>query len=186
MKNISILGSTGSIGRQTMELISSFPEKFRVTGISCGSNIELLAEQVKKFRPEVVSIGDENNKDRLAGLLEKPWPEIYSGREGLVKVAEYEKTDIVVTAVVGYMGLVPTIKAIEKGKDIALANKETLVAGGAIIKKLLKGKKVNILPVDSEHSAIFQCLSGYSNKDISRIILTASGGPFRETKKSDY
>jgi len=186
MKAISILGSTGSIGRQALEVISNFPEKFRVTGLAAGSNIELLAEQIKKFRPEIVSVGEEKSIKKLKEFLGEYIPEVYFGSEGLIKVAAYKETELVLLAVVGYIGLVPAIKAIEEGKDIALANKETLVTGGELIEDLLKKNNVKILPVDSEHSAIFQCLAGNAKSDISRIILTASGGPFRHMAPEDF
>lgn len=181
MKNISILGSTGSIGRQALEVAESFPDKFNITGLSCGSNISLLAKQIQKFKPDVVSVKEEKDVERLASLLERPYPEIHFGEEGLIKTGEYRKNHMVLVALVGYAGLIPTIRAIKKGKNIALANKETLVTGGAIIEELLKENQVKLLPVDSEHSAIFQCLQNWTENDISRIILTASGGPFRNT-----
>ncbi|MEQ8226248.1 MAG: 1-deoxy-D-xylulose-5-phosphate reductoisomerase [Candidatus Eremiobacterota bacterium] len=186
MKSISILGSTGSIGRQALEVISNFPEKFRVTGLAAGSNIELLAEQIKKFRPEIVSVGEEKSIKKLKEFLGEYIPEIYFGPEGLINVAAYKETELVLLAVVGHIGLVPAIKAIKEGKDIALANKETLVTGGELIEDLLKKNNVKILPVDSEHSAIFQCLAGNRKSDISRIILTASGGPFRHMSPEDF
>lgn len=186
MKTISILGSTGSIGRQTLEVISAFPEKFRVTGLAAGNNIELLAEQIKKFRPEIVSVGEEKSVKKLKALLGDYGAEIYFGTDGLIKVASYDETGLVVLSVVGHIGLLPAIKAIEAGKDIALANKETLVTGGELIDDLLKKRDVNILPVDSEHSAIFQCIAGNSKSDISRILLTASGGPFRHMAPEDF
>ncbi|MEQ8188227.1 MAG: 1-deoxy-D-xylulose-5-phosphate reductoisomerase [Candidatus Eremiobacterota bacterium] len=186
MKTISILGSTGSIGRQTLEVISAFPEKFRVTGLAAGNNIELLAEQIKKFRPEIVSVGEEKSVKKLKALLGDYRAEIYFGTDGLIKVASYNETELVVLSVVGHIGLLPAIKAIEAGKDIALANKETLVTGGELIDDLLKKRNVNILPVDSEHSAIFQCIAGNSKSNISRILLTASGGPFRYMAPEDF
>jgi 1-deoxy-D-xylulose-5-phosphate reductoisomerase len=186
MKKISIVGSTGSIGRQTLEVISNLPKKLRVTGLSAGNNIELLAEQINMFKPHIVSVGEERLIKNLKGLLTGYVPKIYFGVEGLIKVASYNETNLVVLSVVGHVGLLPAIKAIETGKDIALANKETLVIGGELINELLKIRNVKILPVDSEHSAIFQSIAGNSKSDISRIMLTASGGPFMHMAEENF
>ncbi|OQA14069.1 MAG: 1-deoxy-D-xylulose 5-phosphate reductoisomerase [bacterium ADurb.Bin363] len=151
--------------------------------MSAGNNIELLARQIKEFKPLIVSVKEEESIDRLKKLMGKHVPEIYAGMEGLIKLSENNELEMVVVALVGHIGLIPTIRAIESGKDIALANKETLVIGGEIIKELILRKGVKLLPVDSEHSAVFQCLVNKSGNDISRIILTASGGPFRNTPR---
>lgn len=178
MKNISILGSTGSIGRQTTEVVDWFPERFSVVALAAHSNIDILAEQIRKYQPKVVAIYDERSYKSLKERIPFYQGEIYTGLEGLIKVATYPLADIVVTAVSGVVGLIPTIRAIETGKDIALANKETLVAAGHIVMDLARKQGVKILPVDSEHSAIFQCLEQESTC-VEEILLTASGGPFR-------
>lgn len=182
-KNISIIGSTGSIGCQTLDIVKKFPERFKVIGLSAGNNVELLVEQIKEFRPRMVSIMNEHLvnplRDHLEQLGLQKEIEIFSGINGLIKVATIEEVETVVTSVTGTVGLIPTIEAINQGKNIALANKETLVAAGELVMKLVKKQGVSLLPVDSEHSAIFQCLSGEERKAISKIILTASGGPFR-------
>ena len=174
---ISILGSTGSIGRQTLEVCKQ--NNISVVGLSANSNIDLLERQVKEFKPKYVAIANkslENDlKDRLKGID----IEIFSGDDGLVKIATLDEANLVVSAIVGIAGLRPTYQAIKTGHDIALANKETLVAAGKLVMDLAKRNNVKILPVDSEHSAIFQCLYGNDKKDLQRIILTASGGPFR-------
>lgn len=177
-KRIAILGSTGSIGTQTLEVVEQQPEHFEIKALTANSNVHLLAEQAKKFYPEVVAISDENKVDDLRSLLKGSPVEILSGMEGLSEVVAKENVDVVLTALVGYAGLIPTIHAIKKGKDIALANKETLVVAGDLIKRLAKTYNSTILPVDSEHSAIYQCLTGEKSEDIEKIYLTASGGPF--------
>ncbi|MGN0709859.1 MAG: 1-deoxy-D-xylulose-5-phosphate reductoisomerase [Anaerovoracaceae bacterium] len=176
VKDLVILGSTGSIGTQALDVIEKNSGRFRVKGLSCGKNIKLLAEQIRKFRPEIVSCAEEED----AAELRKEFPglEVCSGAEGLVLTAEYD-CDVVLNAVMGIRGLVPTLRAIAKGRDIALANKETLVAGGSVVMDAVKKRGVRMLPVDSEHSAIFQCLQGNRDKKIKKILLTASGGPFR-------
>lgn len=174
--NISILGSTGSIGTQTLDIVRAYPG-IKVWAISAYSNIDLLEKQTREFMPELVCVVDEEKaKDFKARVADLP-VRVTSGKQGLCDVATYEKADVVVTAVVGISGLIPTIEAIKAGKNIALANKETLVTGGHIVTKLAKEHNVSLLPVDSEHSAIFQSLQG-SEKKIKKIILTASGGPF--------
>lgn len=180
MKYISILGSTGSIGTQTLDVVSEHLDKIKVIAISGNNNIELLKKQIIEFNPELCCVMDENNALKLKKMLPSHIKtEIVSGMEGLIAVAEYEKSDIIVTAVSGMIGLKPTVAAIKKSKTIALANKETLVTGGKYIMELSKKYNAAILPVDSEHSAIFQCLMANENKSINKIILTASGGPFR-------
>ncbi|HEW81816.1 MAG TPA: 1-deoxy-D-xylulose-5-phosphate reductoisomerase, partial [Nitrospirae bacterium] len=176
MKTLSILGSTGSIGRNTLEVISNHHDKFRVMALAARNNIKLLAEQINAFKPEVVAVFNEES----ARDLRKDFPDlrILSGEEGLVEVATLDNVDMVVSAIVGSPGLVPTYEAVKAGKDIALATKEALVMAGKIIMSEAAKNNVKILPVDSEHSAIFQCLEDREMKDIKKIILTASGGAF--------
>ena len=176
MKKIAILGSTGSIGTQTLDVIRQNPELFKVTALTCGSNAELLAEQIEEFRPEfAVTAGEED----AAGLSRRfPDVEFGWGRQGLIAAA-CGGCDMVLNALMGMRGLEPTYYAIKAGKDIALANKETLVAGGSLVMEAVRNAGVKILPVDSEHSAIFQCLEGNAGRPFDKILLTASGGPFR-------
>jgi 1-deoxy-D-xylulose-5-phosphate reductoisomerase len=183
-KRISILGSTGSVGTQTLDVISHYPELFQVTALAAGSNVELLAEQVSRFRPKLVSVASKEAADRLHSLLASP-PRIVYGPEGLIEAAASTEADMVVTAVVGSQGLQPTLAAIETGKHIALANKETLVSAGHLVTELAKRRGVSLLPVDSEHSAIFQCLNGEPRERIHRIVLTASGGSFRDKSRGE-
>lgn len=178
MKKIAILGSTGSIGTQTLEVVETQGD-IVVTALAAGSNIKLLEEQTRKFLPKLVCVWEEDKARELAVLIKDLPVRIVSGMEGLMEVATEPSAEIVVTAVVGMIGIRPTIAAMEAGKDIALANKETLVTAGHIIMPLARKLGVNILPVDSEHSAIFQCLNGENNKTIHKVLLTASGGPFR-------
>ena len=177
-KNISILGSTGSIGTQCLEIVDDNND-LNVVALSAGSNVELLSEQAKKYKPELVCIFNEDKVEALKEKLNDTDIEVVSGMEGLIRISTIESADIVLTSVVGMIGIKPTIAAINAGKDIALANKETLVCAGHIIMPLAKSKGVKILPVDSEHSAIFQSLNGESPEKIDKILLTASGGPFR-------
>ncbi len=182
MKAITLLGSTGSIGTQTLDIVQHNPDKFRLVGIAAGRNVTLLAEQVRQFKPEIVAIRDESKladlKDAIADV--DPQPQILAGADGIVEVARYGDAEAVVTGIVGCAGLLPTIAAIEAGKDIALANKETLIAGGPVVLPLVEKHGVKLLPADSEHSAIFQCLQGLPEGGLRRIILTASGGAFRD------
>lgn len=178
MKKIAILGSTGSIGTQTLEVIEN-QRDMEVTALAAGSNIRLLEEQIRKFKPKLACVWDTDKARELAVLVKDLPVCIVSGMEGLIEAATEVSADIVVTAVVGMIGIRPTIAAMEAGKDIALANKETLVTAGHIIMPLAKERGVKILPVDSEHSAIFQCLNGEDKNAIHKILLTASGGPFR-------
>ncbi|MEO0768620.1 MAG: 1-deoxy-D-xylulose-5-phosphate reductoisomerase [Cyanobacteria bacterium J06649_4] len=182
MKAITLLGSTGSIGTQTLDILEHHPDKFRLVGIAAGRNVTLLAEQVLQFKPEIVAICDESKlaelKEAIASL--DPQPIILAGESGVVEVARYGDAEAVVTGIVGCAGLLPTIAAIEAGKDIALANKETLIAGGPVVLPLAKKHDVKLLPADSEHSAIFQCLQGVPEGGLRRILLTASGGAFRD------
>lgn len=181
MKNISILGSTGSIGRQTLEVISANPDKYNVVGLSCGGNLELLREQILRYKPAIASVKDPELAAALKSGLNSSETEIVYGDEGASRVASIEGADTVVSAMVGASGLKPTLSAVRAGKDIALANKETLVIAGEIITKEAKENNVTILPVDSEHSALFQALQCGDKKDVKRLILTASGGPFLDT-----
>ncbi len=176
---ISILGSTGSIGTQTLDIVSQNPNELTVVAMSCGSNIDLFEKQIRKYQPKLVSIGTEELALDLRARLKDMDIQIYYGMNGLIEVACYKDADTVVTAIVGMIGLQPTVAAINARKNIALANKETLVTAGHIIMPLAKEKGVSILPVDSEHSAIFQSLNGERHNKISKILLTASGGPFR-------
>ena len=180
MKRISILGSTGSIGTQTLSVVREHPDRLSVSAITGNQNISLLLKQIEEFKPELCCVTDEKYASKLKEML--PFnckTEIVTGMEGLISAATIPTCDTVVTAISGMIGLRPTAEAIRAGKTIALANKETLVTGGEYIMKLAKDNGVSILPVDSEHSAIFQCLNGANGKELSRILLTASGGPFR-------
>lgn len=185
MKSLSILGSTGSIGLSTLDVVRQHPERFTITGLAEGHDVSLLAEQIREFKPGIVSVRDEESAGRLRELLGPEQPEIHWGIDGAAAVGAAEGSDTVVSAIVGAAGLVPTVTAIKAGKDIALANKETLVVAGQLVSDLVKEHNVTLLPVDSEHSAIFQSLTGHRNEDIERIILTASGGPFRQTPAED-
>lgn len=180
IKGISILGSTGSIGRQALDVVDLFPEHFFIVGLAAGKNIEVLKEQIKKYRPRIVSVSDDCDAATLYDEFGPKGPQILWGEEGMRAVAACSGADTVLTAVTGTAGLVPTVEAIRAGKNIALANKETLVAAGALVTSLASGHNVQILPVDSEHSAIWQCLRGSGPGEVNRIILTASGGPFRK------
>ncbi|MBO4637857.1 MAG: 1-deoxy-D-xylulose-5-phosphate reductoisomerase, partial [Clostridiales bacterium] len=187
MRRLSVLGSTGSIGTQTLEVVRNDPGNFDVVGLTCGSDIDLLFEQIREFDPEAVSVRDEEKaselKDRIrsSGLR----TEVLCGEEGNIAVACLDRADTCVGAIVGASGLRPTYEAICKGKDIALANKETLVAGGDVIMPLIKEKGVSLLPIDSEHCAIWQCLWGEKAGSLDRILITASGGPFRGRSRDD-
>lgn len=184
MKKIAILGSTGSIGTQTLEVVDEQGD-IEVVAISCGKNIELVEKQVRKYRPKLVSVWDEKDALDLKTRLSNLSVRIEYGMEGLISVATIEESEILVTAIVGMLGIRPTIAAIKAGKSIALANKETLVTAGHIIMPLAKEYNVSILPVDSEHSAIFQSLQGQAGNEIKKILLTASGGPFRGKKREE-
>lgn len=178
-KRIAILGSTGSIGTQTLEVIAQNPEHFEVEVLTANNNIGLLIEQARIFKPNVVVISNSCHYDQLKDALKDEPVKVYAGREALQQVVQMDTIDVVLTAMVGYSGLIPTCNAIRAGKHIALANKETMVVAGEIINRLAIENRVNIYPVDSEHSAIFQCLVGEFNNEIEKIYLTASGGPFR-------
>ncbi|WP_013324581.1 1-deoxy-D-xylulose-5-phosphate reductoisomerase [Gloeothece verrucosa] len=182
MKKISVLGSTGSIGTQTLDIVAQYPDQFQVVGLAAGNNVELLSAQVHQFRPQIVAICNTAHvsalKEALSSLDYSPI--IVAGEAGVVEVAAYGDAESVVTGIVGCAGLLPTIAAIKAGKDIALANKETLIAGGPVVLPLIEKHGVKLLPADSEHSAIFQCLQGVPEKGLRKIILTASGGAFRD------
>ncbi|MDX2127798.1 MAG: 1-deoxy-D-xylulose-5-phosphate reductoisomerase [Chloroherpetonaceae bacterium] len=191
MKRITILGSTGSIGRSSLDVISRFPEKFQVQYLSAYRNLELLLEQADQFRPKGIVISDSSLlgllQEKISSLHRKSYrPEILCGEEGTVEICTRSDTDFVIGGLVGFAGLRPTLEAIKAGKNIGLANKETLVVAGELIMSLAKEKKVSLLPIDSEHSAIFQCLVGESKESIGKIILTASGGPFRTKPKEEF
>ena len=177
MKNISILGSTGSIGTQTLDIVRA-NDDLNVVAIAAGSNITKLEEQIREFHPELVCVFNEDAALKLKDAVKDTSVKLVAGMDGLIEAAVYEKAEIVVTAFVGMIGIRPTLEAIKAGKDIALANKETLVTAGHIVMSMAKEYGVKILPVDSEHSAIFQCLNGENSREIDKILLTASGGPF--------
>ncbi|MNW51742.1 1-deoxy-D-xylulose 5-phosphate reductoisomerase [compost metagenome] len=179
MKKIALIGSTGSIGTQTLDVIRAYPEEFRLEGLAAGTNIELFARQVHEFRPRKASVATKELADRIRPQLPEG-VELHYGDQGLIEVAAGTDADTVVTAIVGSAGLPATLAAIEEGKHIALANKETLVTAGHLVTELARRKGVALLPVDSEHSAIFQCLNGEHPEEVSQITLTASGGSFRD------
>ena len=186
MKSISVLGSTGSIGTNTLRVVSAFPRAFRVVGLSGGKNIALLADQVEAVQPEIVSSGSEKGCLELQSLLrQRGYPmartRFVHGAEGNIEVSCHPEATMVLSAITGAAGLLPTYRALESGKNIALANKETLVVAGQLMMSKAREKGVQILPVDSEHNAIHQCLRGGRRSEVRRLILTASGGPFRET-----
>ena len=183
-KNIAILGSTGSIGTQALDVVRSNPDRFEVYALTANNNLDVLIQQAVEFQPQVVAIANEAYYLQLKQALGDLPIKVFAGKEAIAQLVEMEPIDMVLTAMVGYAGLKPTINAIRAGKTIALANKETLVVAGEIINELAQKHKTPILPVDSEHSAIFQCLAGEGNNPIDKIILTASGGPFR-TKTLD-
>ncbi|MEO5979972.1 MAG: 1-deoxy-D-xylulose-5-phosphate reductoisomerase [Chryseolinea sp.] len=184
-KSIAILGSTGSIGTQALEVIAAHPDAFEVEVLTAHSNAQLLIEQARRFKPNAVVIVDEQQYPIVKEALKNEHIKVYTGESSLCSVVQIDSIDLVLTALVGYSGLKPTIKAIEAGKNIALANKETLVVAGELITRMAAEKGVNIYPVDSEHSAIFQCIMGEFHNRIEKIILTASGGPFRGKKKNE-
>lgn len=179
-KQIAILGSTGSIGTQALELIAAHPDKFEVYAITANNSVELLIEQAVRFQPEMVIIANEQHYAYIKKALENYPIKVYAGVKAICEMVELPSVDVVLTAMVGYAGLLPTIHAVKAGKRIALANKETLVVAGEIICDLAQQYRSAIIPVDSEHSAIFQCLIGEQNASVEKIILTASGGPFRQ------
>ncbi len=179
MKGLSILGSTGSIGTNTLRVVEAFPERFRVVALAGGKNVERLAEQIVRHRPCAVSVASAASRERLERLVDLSGVKVGVGEDGMVAVATHPEASIVVASAVGAVGLVPTYRAIEAGKDIALANKETLVMAGELIVRLARARGVRLLPIDSEHCALHQCLDGRAPENVQRLILTASGGPFR-------
>lgn len=192
MKAITLLGSTGSIGTQTLDIVQQYPDQFRLVGMAAGRNVELVAQQIRQFQPEIVALADASRlPDLKAAIADLPTqPQLLAGQEGVVEVARYGDAEAIVTGIVGCAGLLPTIAAIEAGKDIALANKETLIAGGPVVLPLIQKHGIKLTPADSEHSAIFQCLQGLTKEKsfkvgqpmagLRRILLTASGGAFRD------
>ena len=180
MKKISILGSTGSIGTQTLEIVRKFPNEFKIAGLTTNKNIELLKKQIKEFKPAAVAVMDEEKADELKADVD-----VYKGMGGLIKIAKLSEADTVVNSLVGSIGVLPTIRAIENSKNIALANKETLVSAGSIVMAKVKQRNVNLMPIDSEHSAIWQCLNGEDRKTVSKITITCSGGAFKDKTKKE-
>ncbi|MBD2452262.1 1-deoxy-D-xylulose-5-phosphate reductoisomerase [Nostoc sp. FACHB-152] len=182
MKAITLLGSTGSIGTQTLDIVTQYPDQFRIVGLAAGNNVEMLAAQIRQFRPSIAAIATEDKLPALQAAIQDldPQPILLAGTAGVIEVARYGDAETVVTGIVGCAGLLPTIAAIEAGKDIALANKETLIAGGPVVLPLVEKHGVKLLPADSEHSAIFQCLQGVPKGGLRKILLTASGGAFRD------
>ena len=185
MKQLAILGSTGSIGRQSLSVVEALPGRFGVVALSAGTNLEELTGQIERHRPEVVSVGDAKKADELAELLRgkgiSPLPSIHHGREGMLAVATHAKADIVISAAVGVVGLEATYEAVKLGKTVALSNKEVLVAAGELVMAAANKAGRELLPVDSEHNAVHQCLRGGTHGEVRRLVLTASGGPFRKT-----
>ncbi len=182
MKDISILGSTGSIGKATLEVVRKNKERFRVRALAARSNLSLLIKQIEEFSPEVVAVYEEEAARKIRGSVRA---RVVSGIDGLIEVATHEEVELVISAIVGAAGLLPTIEAIKKGKTVGLANKETLVIAGKIVTAEARRRSVSIIPVDSEHSAVFQCIANRNHSEIKRIILTASGGPFRGMTKQE-
>lgn len=182
MKKLAILGSTGSIGKSTLQIVSHLPEDFKVVALSAHSNLDLLEEQILEYKPEIVCITDEKKalEFKKRALIHNRGVKLVAGKEGLDEVASYQTADMVVMAIVGLAALGPTLAAIKCGKQIALASKEVLVSAGSLVMNLAKKNNVSIIPIDSEHSAIFQCLEGRDPQTIRRVVLTASGGPFRQ------
>jgi 1-deoxy-D-xylulose-5-phosphate reductoisomerase len=189
LKQLSILGSTGSIGRQCLSVVEALPERFAIAALAAGGNLEELAGQIERHRPELVSVSDEKKADELASALRAkgitPLPAIHHGREGMLAVGTHSKADIVVSAAVGVVGLEATYEAVKLGKTVALSNKEVLVAAGELVMAAAKKAGRELLPVDSEHNAVHQCLRGGTHGEVRRLVLTASGGPFRKTPLAD-
>lgn len=183
MRRITLLGSTGSIGTQALDVIREFPDRLRVVGLSAGSNIELLVRQAREFRPAMIHVGDSARVNSLREALGEFDGEILHGSEGLRRIAAESGADLLLVATVGFVGLEPTLAAIERGIDIALANKEVLVVAGELVTEAARRKNVRLLPIDSEHNAIFQCLQAGRAEEVRRLLLTCSGGPFREATR---
>jgi len=184
LKRIAILGSTGSIGRSALEVIEQFPDRFQVVALAAGRNVDLLSEQIQRFRPKVAAVLDQELADDLAGRLPADTGvEVLAGSTGYQETASCAEADMVLSSMVGAAGLIPTLSAIRTGKDVALANKETLVMAGALVMEEVRKYQIRLLPVDSEHNAIFQALEGHRREDLKRILLTASGGPFLNLPK---
>ncbi len=186
MKKIAVLGSTGSIGVSTLEIAKAFPERYQVIALTAGNNINLLQKQIETFRPSIVSVVSEQAAEKLTLLLQGIEVQVCYGIEGMIRCATVPEVNMVVAAVVGAAGLVPTMAAIKSGKDVALANKETLVTAGSLIMAEVERQKINLIPVDSEHSAIYQSMAGHRREDVRRLLLTASGGPFREYSLAQF
>jgi 1-deoxy-D-xylulose-5-phosphate reductoisomerase len=187
MKRLSVFGSTGSIGRNTLKIVKKFPDRFQIVSLAAKQNVALMAQQVEQFKPNLAVMYDQKHAEQLKQAIPKKQPvEILFGNDGYLKAASHNDADILISAFVGSAGLLPTLSAIEAGKDIALANKETLVMAGELVMKKALDCGINIFPVDSEHSAIFQCMEGHRKADFKKIILTASGGPFLHWPKSDF
>ena len=184
-KHLTILGSTGSIGRQALDVVAQYPDQLEIYALVCGHNLDLLLEQAQRFSPKVVAIGDPSLEKPLRKALKGTDIEVCSGEAAICEVAGAYQADMVLSAMVGFAGLAPTIAAIQSGKQVALANKETLVVAGEIIRKLCREHRTMLLPVDSEHSAIFQCLAGEEQETVRKLYLTASGGPFVDTPRED-
>ena len=176
MKNLSILGSTGSIGTQTLELVKEHPEEFKVHALSCNSNIELLKKQIEEFKPKVVAVYDEEKADELAGHVDI---QVMKEMPGLISIVKLHEVDTVVNSLVGSIGVLPTVEAIRHFKNVALANKETLVTAGSVVMKEVKKMNVKLMPIDSEHSALWQCLNGEDINNVNKIMITCSGGAFK-------
>jgi len=186
MKNLSVLGSTGSIGINVLNIVRQFPDRFQILGLAAGRNVKLLSDQILEFKPKLISVIDEGHAEQLLTMLPSEFADrIVWGNEGNVAVAALDGVEMTICAVVGAAGLLPTIGAIEAGKDIGLANKETLVVAGRLVMQKVRDNRVRLLPIDSEHSAIFQALEAGRREDVSQLILTASGGPFLHTPKED-
>ena len=185
-RGIAVLGSTGSIGTQTLDILRLFPDRFRVRALTCGSNAARLAEQAREFRPNCVAIGDETKARPLREALSDLDIDVRVGEPGQCAVAERDDVDVVMAAVVGFAGLAPVVAALRNGTKVALANKETLVVGGPLVNRVMAESGASLVPVDSEHSAIFQCLAGESAQSVEHIVLTASGGPFRSRPKDTF
>jgi 1-deoxy-D-xylulose-5-phosphate reductoisomerase len=186
MKGLALLGSTGSIGTNVLRIVDAFPDRFDVTGLAAGRNVERLAEQIERYRPRVVSVADESSLEDLGRLVDLTGIRGLFGEAGMVEVATHEEAATVVAAAVGAVGLVPTYRALEAGKDVALANKETLVMAGELMLARARETGARLLPIDSEHCALHQCLDGRSPDEVRRLLLTASGGPFRQRPRDTF